>query len=171
MDNINQDVNEIPEMWRQYIRLAEIDLSSAKLLGSTEHKLWEPAVYHCEQAAEKAVSALLALHGENPRQKRRNGKWHDVGFLLEQLEQYEQNLNDLIPKADELSNYATEYRYGKAVPPPPLTQEIVDKAISDAELFVSRANVLFDAFNAIEEDDQSQDNQSNETDTTVPGIP
>ena len=91
--------------------------------------------FHCQQAAEKASKALLALHGQDIPFK------HDIGLLLEKLEKYEKGLIGFEVAAESLTIFATEYRY----PNPnakPLTQDIVDKTVLDADSIVSKATSL-----------------------------
>jgi HEPN domain-containing protein len=89
------------ESWFQ---IAEDDLNSAKKLNSQPNPIWSTAVYHCQQAAEKAAKALLEFHGEKPPLK----KGHDIGYLLERLEAYGDELDDLDVKAATLSEFATK---------------------------------------------------------------
>lgn len=124
--------NNNPEFALSWLRLAEEDLKSARKLLSPPDPIWKTAVYHCQQAAEKASKALLALHGEDIPFK------HDIGLLLEKLEKYEKGLIGFEVAAESLTIFATEYRYPNANAKP-LTQEIVDKTVRDAESIVSRA--------------------------------
>lgn len=47
---------------RQWIAKAGRDLRSAKRLFSDTPPLLDTAAYHCQQAAEKALKAFLAMH-------------------------------------------------------------------------------------------------------------
>lgn len=123
--------SESPEAWLQ---IAQEDIDAARKLASPPSPIWGAAVYHCQQAAEKAIKALLVLHGENPPKR----KGHDIGFLLETLEKYADDLNDLDVEAESLTDFATRYRY-PSFNVQPLSQEVVEKAIADAEIFVNRA--------------------------------
>ena len=80
------------------------------------------------------MKALLVLHGENPPTR----KGHDIGFLLETLEKYAEDLSDLDVEAESLTDFATRYRY-PSFNAQPLTQDIVEQAIANAENFLSRA--------------------------------
>jgi hypothetical protein len=48
-----------PQNW---LDIAEEDLASAQKLAAPPSPHWKTAVYHCQQAAEKAVKALLVQH-------------------------------------------------------------------------------------------------------------
>ena len=92
--------NSYREFAISWLRLAEEDLKSARKLLSPPEPLWNTAVYHCQQAAEKASKALLALHGEDIPLK------HDIGLLLEKLEKYEKGLIGLEPAAETVVDLA-----------------------------------------------------------------
>ena len=66
---------------------------------------------------------------------------HDIGLLIEQLGHYQVNLDDLKIRAESLTDFATTYRYPDSEVEP-LTQEVVAKAIEDADMFVRRARDL-----------------------------
>ena len=61
---------------KQWISFAQKDLRSAHKLLLPPDAQFEPCVYHCQQASEKAVKALLALHGREIPMK------HDIGQPL-----------------------------------------------------------------------------------------
>ncbi len=41
---------------------AHLDLRTANLVLEAEPPLYEPAVFHCQQAAEKSIKGFLAFH-------------------------------------------------------------------------------------------------------------
>ena len=45
------------ELVRDWLTRASHDLRAARLLSSTEDPLLDIAIYHCQQAAEKAIKA------------------------------------------------------------------------------------------------------------------
>lgn len=118
-----------------WIDIASKDLSSAIKLATPPEPQWETAVYHCQQAAEKATKALLILHGQTPP------KLHDIGLLVDKLEQFDHHLSDLTIAAERLTDFATKYRY-PSFDDDPLTHEVVNQAIADAGLFLERAKTL-----------------------------
>lgn len=124
-----------PQSW---LEIAEDDLACAVKLATPPDPHWKVAVYHCQQAAEKAVKAVLVHHvGALPKKL----KEHDIGFLVEQLEAFRVDMDDLKVRAEELSDFATMYRYPSSEVEP-LTQDVVDKAIADAATFIERAREL-----------------------------
>jgi len=90
---------------RGWLRKAASDLRAAALSLSAAPPLLDDAVFHCQQAAEKAIKGFLA--------------WHDTPFrkthsLLEvggQAAQLAPDLEPLLRKAAPLSEYAWRYRY------------------------------------------------------------
>ena len=123
-----------------WIDIASKDLVSAQKLTTPPNPQWETALYHCQQAAEKATKALLILHGESPP------KLHDIGLLIDKFGKFGDELNDLEVIAERLTDYATKYRYPSfQEDDDPLSHEIVDRAIADASTFLARAKLLIDA--------------------------
>ncbi len=93
---------------RHWMSIAKADLAVAKHLDNTFYpKPLEIICYHCQQAAEKAVKAIIVLYdapGGVPRK-------HDISFLLNQIKDkitVEENLCDY---ADALTPYGVEIRY------------------------------------------------------------
>ena len=58
-----------PDPAKDWLAKAENDLASAKVLGSAPSPLLDTAIYHCQQAGEKALKSVLARKGK-PIQKR-----------------------------------------------------------------------------------------------------
>jgi HEPN domain-containing protein len=70
-------------------------------------------LFHCQQAAEKALKALLAWHDEPFR------KTHDLSVLGAQCAALEPELSGLFDRLDDLTEYAWIFRYpGEFAPPP-----------------------------------------------------
>jgi HEPN domain-containing protein len=47
------------ELVREWLSIAQRDLVAARRLVTGNEPLWDTAVYHCQQAAEKAVKGYL----------------------------------------------------------------------------------------------------------------
>lgn len=60
----------------QWLRLARIDLESAQVLAAIDPPPIEPALFHCAQAAERALKSVTA------RAEPAALKTHDLGALL-----------------------------------------------------------------------------------------
>lgn len=114
------------ESAKDWLRLAKIDLDSANKLAGPPDPIPSTCLYHCQQAAEKSAKAVLALNNEKVP------NIHDVGRILELIEEYDERLTSFASAAEELTLYATEYRYPKAGVKP-ISEADVAKAISDAK--------------------------------------
>ncbi len=91
-----------------WIMSAKKDLAVANHLFTTFHpKPLEIVCYHCQQAAEKAVKAVIIsndLPGGVPKK-------HDISFLLGQLRNTIQIPEDYYDYADTLTPYGVAARY------------------------------------------------------------
>jgi len=93
------------ELVRGWLERAQLDLTTARRLGAGDDPLWETAVYHCQQAAEKAVKGYLVFCD------RRFKKTHDVEDLVKVAEEYETRFAAWHAAAQLLTPYAQEFRY------------------------------------------------------------
>lgn len=92
---------------------------------------WEDLCFEAQQAAEKAVKAVLrSSEIDFP-------KTHDIGELLALLNQSGQKVPQELWKADELSQYAVETRYPG--PAEPVTRSEYRKALAVARKVVQWA--------------------------------
>jgi HEPN domain-containing protein len=86
------------ERARQDVRAAKVDLrASPPLLGD--------GAFHCQQAVEKALKALLAWRGQLFR------KTHDLGELSLACLEHEPSLEPLLRRSAPLTEYAWRFRY------------------------------------------------------------
>ena len=103
------------ELYKDWLSFARIDYESAKYLCSAPFYPRPLSVicYHCQQAAEKAVKALIVYFGSPGGLP----KVHDISFLLNQVGKTvykEKNINineDLRFWADSLTKYGVSPRY------------------------------------------------------------
>ena len=84
------------------------DSETARRAANGQPPFYDVAVYHCQQAAEKAVKALLVHHGK-PYEKT-----HDIEVLTDLACEIDSNFNTLADAADALTPYATRFRYPNA---------------------------------------------------------
>ena len=124
---------------RDWIAIATKDFVSAKKLTAPPEPQWETAVYHCQQAVEKALKAVLILHEESPP------KTHDIGLLLGKISKFSSEFADLEIVAELFTDYATKYRY-QNFNDDPLVEDAVKKAIVNTEKFLNRATTLVEAY-------------------------
>jgi HEPN domain-containing protein len=115
------------ELLRSWLTKAAEDLASATVLAAAGPSCTGPALFHCQQAAEKAVKAYLAYCGTP------FGKTHDVSSLLDLASDTTPAFELLRSEAAALTPYAVAYRYPNVTSPP--TTEQLTQALSDARRF------------------------------------
>jgi HEPN domain-containing protein len=96
------------------------DWEMAKRAANGTPPFYDVAVYHCQQAAEKAVKAFLVYH-EKPYEKT-----HDIEVLIDLAGKVNSGFHTLADAADALTPYATRFRYPNstfAVEPQPAEYE------------------------------------------------
>ncbi len=98
---------------RSWLVKASLDLRAAEHgLRATPPLSWD-AVFHCQQAAEKALKAFLAWHDEP------FGKTHNLEELGTQATAFDPSLRALADRAGRLTEYAWKFRYpGESDEPP-----------------------------------------------------
>lgn len=116
------------EAIQKWLTIAQHDLASARKLAQEPEPLLDTAIYHCQQAAEKALKALLVFH-DLPFEKT-----HDLEVLMGLAGSRAAGFSELLDLADLLTPYATAFRYpGEFVEPTP--QEFAE-ALSASEKIV-----------------------------------
>jgi HEPN domain-containing protein len=96
----------------QWLIKSQRDLGSARLLINDEEPYLDVGVYHCQQAAEKALKAYLVY------QNIMFEKTHNLVLLLERCTLSESGFEQWKQTAQVLTPYATEFRYpGELVEP------------------------------------------------------
>lgn len=93
------------ELVQSWLIKAQHDLASARKLATDPDAYLDTAVYHCQQAAEKAVKGFLAFH-DLPFPKT-----HDLEVLLAAAVPFAAGLSALEEQAQLLTPYATRFRY------------------------------------------------------------
>lgn len=93
------------ELVRNWLIKAKRDLAAARRLASGPESYLDVAIYHCQQAAEKALKAFLSFYDEPPE------KTHDVGALIARCERRESGFHKWVDAAAFLTPYATVFRY------------------------------------------------------------
>src|SRR2546423_15099139 len=93
------------ELVQAWLIKARNDLTAARELGRLPNGPLDTAIYHCQQAAEKAVKGFLAFHDH------RLERSHDVQRLIELAEAYDADFANWQDAAVILTPYATAYRY------------------------------------------------------------
>lgn len=96
-----------PEV-KEWLDFADMDLSSARHLYETFYpRPLQIICYHCQQAAEKALKAVIIAKGKPGGMP----KMHDLEFLLNQMKNYTNITEELWDYAEALTPYGIEIRY------------------------------------------------------------
>ena len=115
------------------------DLETARRAATGQPPFYDVAVYHCQQAAEKAVKAFLVHHGKAYE------KTHDIEVLIDLAGEVESSFSKLADAADALTPYATRFRYPNATfaiePEPGEYAEAIQHAQSIYDFVLSRLPV------------------------------
>ncbi len=91
---------------RAWLSKAELDLrAAAHELSAPEQDLWGDVMFHAQQAAEKAMKALLALHDVPFR------KTHNLEELGGQCVSLDTTLRTVVDEAVPLTEFAWKFRY------------------------------------------------------------
>lgn len=113
------------ELTRTWLVKARTDLGSAHKLASGPDAYPDVAIYHCQQAAEKALKGFLTCHGQ------RFEKVHNLPLLVAQAMAFQPEFSELLDAAERLTPYATLFRYpGDVLEPDPIE---LTQAMADAE--------------------------------------
>ena len=125
----NQTAHEVS----QWLLKADHDLRSAKRLMSQgeDEPLLDTAVYHCQQAAEKALKAYLTAHGVT------FPKIHLLTPLVTLCSDINKSFLELLDAAEILTPLATEFRYpGDILEPDPSDADEAYRIAEDVVQFV-----------------------------------
>ncbi len=107
---------------RAWLMKARNDLRAAQTDIAASPPLLEDVLFHCQQAAEKAMKALLTWHDQPFR------KTHDLVEIGGQCVEIDAELEPLLRHAAPLSEFAWKYRYpGESEEPP---REEADAALA-----------------------------------------
>jgi HEPN domain-containing protein len=119
--------NELHPTIKAWLTRAQHDLDTAKVIAASKQDLLDTAIYHCQQAGEKALKAYLVSQNLDIP------KTHDLDNLLSVAAPLSPHLSNLQPLAALLTPLATEFRYptdDEALMP---TQEQFDQALDAAQ--------------------------------------
>lgn len=93
------------ELVQNWLIKAQHDLAAARKLATEPDPYLDVAIYHCQQAAEKAVKGFLVFHDQSFE------RTHDVEVLVALALRYEAGFSAWREAAVRLTPYATEFRY------------------------------------------------------------
>jgi len=113
------------DLVRGWLLRALHDLASARKLAAGPDPLLDTAIYHCQQAAEKTLKALLVFWDQ------RVPKTHDLAVLLKLAVVLDPRIGSPLSDPDRLTEYGTAFRYpGDAIEP---ERAEYDRALADAD--------------------------------------
>ncbi len=116
-----------------WIEVAKTDLGVAKHLNSVYNpKPLEIICYHCQQAAEKAIKAVIVANGAQGGMQKK----HNLSFLLEQVKNMVMIPERYYDYADVLTPYGISARYPNELY---LEERHVTEAIKYAEEIIAWA--------------------------------
>ncbi len=104
------------------------DLRAAEALTAASPPLLDEAVFHCQQAAEKALKGFLTWKGQTFR------KTHNLEEIGEQCLALDASLRTVIDRAVPLSEYAWKFRY-PGEPSQPEPDEVAEALAAAREVF------------------------------------
>ena len=93
------------KLHEEWLFKAENDLSSAEILSSASKPLYDIAIYHTQQCAEKALKAYLAF------KEQEIDKIHNLIVLTNLCSEISMDFNTIKEDAVFLNPYSTLYRY------------------------------------------------------------
>lgn len=124
-------MNKINKTVKAWFANANEDLRVATILFSlSPEKYLRSIPYHSQQAAEKSIKGYLA-YKEIPF-----SKTHDLGKLAGLILPVNHELSDLLKEADELTDYAIQFRYPDAA-------SKKDPSIKEAEIALQIARKVY----------------------------
>jgi HEPN domain-containing protein len=113
------------QLVQSWLTKAQHDLASARVLATSAPPLLDTAIYHCQQAAEKAVKGYLVYRDQEFE------RIHDIEELIRLAMSSGEAFVDWIDVGIELTPYARIYRYpGYATEP---SREQFERALTAAD--------------------------------------
>lgn len=113
------------QLVQSWFNKAQRDLASARILAANNPPLLDTALYHCQQAAEKAVKGFLVYCDQEFE------RIHDLEVLLRSAIVHASGFAAWLEAGRLLTPYATLYRYPGHVAEP--SREQFDQAVAAAE--------------------------------------
>jgi HEPN domain-containing protein len=118
------------DLVRDWLLKASRDPTVAKVVARSPEAIWEASLYHCQQAAEKALKGFLA-YWDFPIERT-----HNLLLLLKKASQIDPCFDPWKHAAARSTPYSTAYRYPGTLESPDLEQ--VTEALDDAAGLVNQ---------------------------------
>jgi HEPN domain-containing protein len=120
-------MSELSEHINEWINKADHDLGSAKIIYLHLPDYFDTIAFHCQQAVEKYIKAILVFKGiEFDRS-------HDLIYLLELLSGVSAVTKEQYQKAVSLNGFSVQIRYPNKIIK--LSKEELEEAISTSQEF------------------------------------
>jgi HEPN domain-containing protein len=113
------------QLVQSWLIKAQHDLAAARKLSSAPDPYLDTAIYHCQQAAEKAVKGFLVFHDQE------FDKTHNIQLLVTLAAPFEKAFSSWLEAAERLTPYAVAFRYPSEILEP--DQSEFDQAVEAAE--------------------------------------
>jgi HEPN domain-containing protein len=120
-------MNEQIEYIKEWIEKADQDLGSAKVIYLHLPEYFDTIAFHCQQAVEKYLKALLVFYQIEFLRS------HDLIYLLELISRKIEINEARFKKAYELNSYGVQIRYPNKIIK--LTKEDIESAIDISQEF------------------------------------
>jgi HEPN domain-containing protein len=109
---------------RSWLKKAASDLRGADIDLAASPPFIEARLFHCQQAAEKALKGFLTAHDRIFR------KTHDLDELASACEAVDPTLHKVLHPARDLTVFAWEFRYPGEAEVPPLKEARQFRAVA-----------------------------------------
>ena len=129
------DIEEVKE----WLRIADTDLDSAKILNDAVRKPYEIICYLCAQSVEKQLKGYLIYCGITPK------KTHDLSFLNSLCIEKDKEFDNIQICCDFLTTFANDIRYPHKYE---ITEDDVNFSIKAVEK-VKNCKPIIDMINSI----------------------
>jgi HEPN domain-containing protein len=125
-------MDDIKREWvRAWLTRAYSDLRSARALVDLSEPATDTAVYHCQQAAEKALKGYLAFRDQQLE------RTHDLERLLELAAELNPGFSLLETQTNVLNPYASAFRY-------PIALEVQFPPVAEVNTAIEHAQAIYD---------------------------
>ena len=115
------------ELVKDWLTRAHQDLRAALILAAAEDAPLDVAIYHCQQAGEKAVKAYLQWRDEP------FAKTHNLRALVIQAATLDKGFETFEKPAEILTPYVSAFRYPGGADEPMPSREEFDEALKHAQ--------------------------------------
>jgi HEPN domain-containing protein len=123
--------DNLVRLTRDWLTKAAHDLQTARIVSATPDGPLDTAIYHCQQAAEKAVKGWLTWGGEPA------AKTHDLIRLIGEATDGTPDFAQFEEAAETLTPYVSAFRY------PGLTEDAVPSR-EEFETALKHAQTIYD---------------------------